>query len=134
MFLIERCPLFGGSFLWDFTAVSVSVQLPNKFSIADDSREVERSILPVTASTTATSSGASNTTENSAVFQLDLADWAAVGEGVLIPFERVTITGHLGEGIHTYGETPLIRTPIGQKGVSTSARCPAINAACKNCS
>ena len=67
----------------------------------DGNREVERSILPVTAvsSTTGTSSGASNMTENSAVFQLDLADWAAVGEGVLIPFEHVTITGHLGEGI-----------------------------------
>ncbi|CAI8014185.1 Hepatocyte growth factor receptor, partial [Geodia barretti] len=75
----------------------------------DDSREVERSILPVTASTTATSSGASNTTENSAVFQLDLADWAAVGEGVLIPFERVTITGHLGEGAFGYVVKGLLK-------------------------
>ena len=61
--------------------------------------DVERSVLPVTNSTTTTSSGASNATENSAVFQLDLADWATVGEGVLIPFDRVTIIGHLGEGV-----------------------------------
>ena len=52
----------------------------------------------MTNSTTTTSSGVSNVTEDSAVFQLDLEDWATVGEGVLIPFERVTITGHLGEG------------------------------------
>ena len=31
-------------------------------------------------------------------FQLNLEDWSSVGYELLIPFDRVTITGKLGEG------------------------------------
>ena len=45
-----------------------------------------------------TSSEASNVAETTDVFQLELSDFATVGEGAVIPFDLLTITGHLGEG------------------------------------
>ena len=66
---------------------------------------IKQLLLPLTTSVNTsltTSSGASKVTENPAVFQLELSDWTAVGEGVLIPFEHVTITGYLGEGMYEH--------------------------------
>ena len=59
-------------------------------------------VLPAIVTSIATmSSGATSVEENSAMFQLELSDWATVGEGVLIPFDHITITGYLGEGIYS---------------------------------
>ena len=64
-------------------------------SSGDGSQDIQPTILPIANSTINSNE---STAENANMFQLDLADWRSVGEGVLIPFERVTITGKLGEG------------------------------------
>lgn len=63
-------------------------------SSGDGSHDIEQ---PTTHPVTARPND-SGTETNNDVFQLDLADWKAVGEGALVPFEHITITGQLGEG------------------------------------
>lgn len=62
------------------------------------SGDVNHDIEQPTTQPVTTRPNESGTETSTDVFQLDLADWKAVGEGVLVPFEHITITGQLGEG------------------------------------